>query len=179
MSRHPFDPNELGQPAIADRAASELERYAAVTGSDAPRGLENRIMAAIDDEPAARRGVLAWLLSPPGAFGGLGNFARAGALAATLVLAIAGAMFVGQVADIVRNVGAGSTATPSASPTRSSFESDAPTPSPSPEPMPGSADPSEDVNETPGPSGGSDASHQETAEPNSGDTAQESEAPSL
>ncbi len=134
MSRRPFDPSELDQPsADAGRAITELEGYVASTAAEVPRDFETKVMAAIDREPTPRRGLLAWILTSPATGGGLGQFARVGALAATLVLAVAGALFVGQLADMVRNVGSGSP-TPSASPSPSSSESVVPSPSLSPLP---------------------------------------------
>ena len=156
MSRRPFDPSELDQPSTdAERAIPELEDYVSSTATDAPRGLEERVMAAIEREPAPRRGFLAWLLMPPAAGGGLRQFTRATALAATLVLAVAGALFAGQLADIVRNVGSGSTPTPSVSPSPS--ESVAPSQSTSPEPTSsGSPEASGDASESPESSGSPD-----------------------
>jgi hypothetical protein len=177
MSLRPFDPSELDQPAPdLDRAVSELESYVATTATDAPRGFEDRVMAAVEREPAPRRGFLAWLLVPPASGGGLGRFARAGALAATLVLAVAGALFAGQLADLVRNVGTGGSPTPSVSP--SPRESVAPTLSTSPgltsSPSP---DASEGASETPGPSGTARASEQETPEPTAIETPKASKTP--
>lgn len=136
MSRRPFDPSELDQPsADAERLITELEGYAASTAAEVPRDFETRVMAAIDREPTPRRGLLAWLLTPPATRGGLGQFARAGAVAATLVLAVSVALFAGQLADIVRNVGTGSP-TPTVSPSPNSSESVVPSPSLSPSPSP-------------------------------------------
>ena len=134
MMRRPFDPNELDQPSGgADPSVKELESYLADTATGAPRGLEQRVMAAVEQEPAPRRGFLAWLLTPSTAGTGVRGFARAGLLGATLVLAVTGALFAGQLADLVRNVGSGSP-TPTVSPSPSSSESVAPSPSLSPLP---------------------------------------------
>jgi hypothetical protein len=157
MSPRHFDPDELDHPsAAADRAITELERYAMASDADAPRGLSDRVMAAIEHEPAPRRGFLAWLTSPSPA-GGPGRFVRMGAVAATLVLAVAGALFAGQLADLVRDVGNGPSPTPSVFPS--------PSVSPSALPSPSSS-------ETPSPSGTPEASddhggsgEEETAEP--------------
>lgn len=143
MSRRQFDPDELDQPsAAADRAVPELERYAMESDADAPHGLSDRVMAAIEHEPAPRRGFLAWLASPSPT-GGAGRFVRIGAVAATLVLAVAGALFAGQLADLVRDVGDGPSPTPAVSPS----------PSASP-----SASPSRSSSEAPSPSGTPEAS---------------------
>jgi hypothetical protein len=174
MSRRPFDPSELDQPSTdADRAIAELDAYLATTATVAPRGLEQRVMAAVEREPAPRRGFIAWLLAPPSPSGGLRRFARAGALAATLVLAVAGALFAGQLADLVRTVGSGSqTPTESVSPTQS--ESVAPTLTTSSEPSSSeSPEQTDAAGESPEPPGGPDASENETPKP-SGDSSEES-----
>lgn len=126
MSRRPFDPGELDRLAPDDHAVSELERYVALTATGAPRSLEQRVMAAVDAEPLPRRGLLARFAAPRSR-GGFGQLVRAGALAGTLVLAVAGALFAGQLASLVRNQGAGSP-TPTVSVSQ--------TPSPSPSPLP-------------------------------------------
>jgi hypothetical protein len=136
MSRHPFDRGELDQPSgDADRAVTELERYAKTTDADAPRGLMDRVMAAVEHEPAPRRGFLAWLGSPP-AGAGPGRYVRVGAVAATLVLAVAGALFGGRLADLVREVGGNGTPTPSVSSSPAETNSFSPSPSPSVAPSP-------------------------------------------
>jgi hypothetical protein len=178
MTRRPFDPNELDQPSTeADRAVAGLESYLADTATRPPRGLDDRVMAAIEQEPAARRGFLAWLLTPPASGGGMRGFARAGLLAATLVIAMAGALFAGQLADLVRNVGDGSphpveSASPSPSP-----PSVAPSPTTSSEPAPSSShEASGDASESPEASGTPEGSEDETPEP-SDDSGDESETP--
>jgi len=177
VSRRPFDPRELDQPAPdVDGAVSELESYVATTATDAPRGFEDRVMAAVEREPAPRRRFLAWLLVPPASAGRLGRFTRAGALAATLVLAIAGALFAGQLADLVRNVGSGGSPTPSVSPSPS--ESVAPTPVTSPE-LTSSESPSasEAAGESLEPSGIAGSSEHESPEPSAVETPDSSTTP--
>jgi hypothetical protein len=165
MTRRPFDPNELDQPSGgADPSVTELESYLADTATGAPRGLGQRVMAAVEQEPAPRRGFLAWLLTPSTSGPGVRRFARAGLLSATLVVAVAGALFAGQLADLVRNVGSGSpTPTESVSPMPS--ESVLPDPSISSEPTP-SASPerSEDANQSPEASGMPEASEEDTGD---------------
>ena len=132
MSHHPFRPSELDRPSTdANRAGAELERYTTSSAADAPHGFDHRVMGAIGAEPAPRRGLLAWLLVPSAAGGGFRQFAPVGAVAATVVLAVAGALFAGQLADMVRNVGSGS---PTASPSPSASESVQPSPTTSPAP---------------------------------------------
>lgn len=171
----PFDTNELDQPsAEADHAVAELESYLADTATGAPRSLEQRVMAAIEQEPAPRRGPLAWLLTPPAPGGGTRRFARAGLLAATLVIAVAGALFAGQLADLVRNVGDGSP-TPVES-TSLPSQSVAPSPTTS-EPTPSSShDASGAASESPEASGAPEASEDETPEPTD-ESGEESETP--
>jgi hypothetical protein len=131
MSRRPFDHEELDQPSRdADRSAAELERYAMTADADAPSGLTNRVMAAVEQESAPRRGFLAWLGSP---FAGIGpgRLMRVGVVAATLVLAVAGALFGGRLAELVRDVGGNGTPTPSVSSSPAETNSVSPVPSPS------------------------------------------------
>jgi hypothetical protein len=136
MSWRHVGPDELDQPsAAAERASSELERYAMTADADAPPGLSDRVMAAIEHEPAPRRGFVAWLTSPSPT-GGARQFVRIGAVAATLVLAVAGALFAGRLADLVRDVGDGPSPTPSVSPLPSGTPSALPSPSASETPSP-------------------------------------------
>lgn len=139
MSRRPFDPGELDKPTPdLDPSVEELERYAMTSDADAPRGLSDRIMAAVEREPAPRRGFLAWLATPSSTGSRPGRLLRVGALAATLVLAVAGALFAGQLADLVRDVGGNPTPTPSVSPSPFETQSISPSPSSSVEPSPSS-----------------------------------------
>lgn len=178
MTGRPFDPNELDQPsADADRSIAELESYLADTATGAPRGLEPRVMAAVEQEPAPRRGFLAWLLTPPASGGGMRRFARAGLVAATLVMAVAGALFAGQLADLVRNVGNGSP-TPTESVSPSPSESVAPSPTTTVDPSEsGSPDASEDANQSPGATGTPEASEDETPEASPDESDEESKTP--
>lgn len=177
MTHRPFDPNELDEPqAGADRTIGELEGYLADTATGAPRGFEQRVMAAIEDEPAPRRGFLAWLLTPSGSNVGMRRFARAGLLAATLVMAVAGALFAGQLADLVRNVGSGSpTPVESVSPVPSDLLIPSQVTSPEATPS-GAPEGSEDANQSPGSSGTPDGTAGETPEA-SDDSGHESETP--
>lgn len=178
MTRRPFNPDELDQPSDdADRIIAELESYLADTATGAPRGLEQRVMAAIEHEPAPHRGFLAWLLTPSGSGAGMRRFARAGLLAATLVMAVAGALFAGQLADLVRNVGSGSP-TPVESVSPAPSESLLPSPTTSPEATSsGSPEASEDAQGSPGATGTPDASEGETPDASPEETAEESKTP--
>ena len=154
MTRRPFQPDELGQPpADGNRVVPGLESYLADTATGAPRGLAERVMDAVAHEPAPNRGFLGWLLAPSGPSGGLRRIARASLLAATLVLAVGGAIFAGELTGLIRNVGNGSPSeVESVSPSPSSSELPSPTISeePSSSESPGS---SEDVHESPRASG--------------------------
>jgi hypothetical protein len=177
MTRRPFDPNELDRPSPdADRAIAELESYLADTATGAPRGLGQRVMATIEQEPAPRRGFLSCLLTPSGSNSGLRRVARASVLAATLVVAIAGAIFAGQLTGLIRNVGSGSP-TPVESVSPAPSESLVPGPTISPEATSGSPEPSEDAYQSPDASGTLDASGDETPEGSPEESSGESKTP--
>lgn len=177
MSRRPFDPSELDEPmAPGDQTITELERYAMTSDSDAPHGLSDRIMAAIEGEPAPRRGFFAWLSSPASGGGAAGRFLRVGAVAATLVLAVAGALFAGQLADLVRDVGGSPSPTQSVAPSPSQVPSTTPIPS-----LSDAASPSQtpEASDDHGGSGGATAqpTPQQTANATPEDTAEETKTP--
>lgn len=166
MTHRPFDPNELDQPATdAGRVIPELESYLADTGTGAPRGLGQSVMAAIEREPAPRRGFPSWLMLPPG-WKGTRRVVRAGVLAATLLIAIAGAILAGQLTGLIRNVGSGSpTPVESVSPRPSESTIPRPTIRPSSSPQE-----SEAAHQSPGDSGASESSEGETPQGSAGDT---------
>lgn len=168
MTRRPFDPNELNQPVSdPDRTVAELESYLGDTATGAPRGLGERVMAAIEQEPTPSRGFLSWLLAPAVGSNGLRRVARAGVLAATLVVAIGGAIFAGQLTGLIRNVGSGSP-TPVESVSPAPSESLAPGPTATPEATAsGSPEASEDAHQSPGASETPEASEDETPEASS------------
>ena len=176
MTRRPYEPAEIdGDGTDLDRAAGELERYAALTATAAPGDLGDRVMAAVGHEPVPQRGLLGWLL-PASSGRGLGRVARAGAVAATLVLAVAGAMFAGELAQFVRDVGSGATHTQS--PTPSVIESSSERPSESPDESPsGSPDASQDESSSPAQSGSPQTSEPGSAQPTAIETPGESETP--
>lgn len=176
MTRRPYEPGEIdGDGTDLDLAATELERYAALTGAAAPHDLGDRVMAAVEQEPVPHRGLLGWLL-PASTGRGLGRAVRAGALAATLVLAVAGAMFAGELAQFVRDVGSGATHTES--PTPSLTESPSSLPSLSLDESPsGSPEASGDELSSPGESGSAEASGPGSLGPSAVQTPGESETP--
>lgn len=149
MSRSPFDPSEVdGSLDPRDPAVEELERYATIASDQAPGNLADRVMSAVAAEPTPRRGLMAWLVTPPSAGRPFARFARVTVLGATLVLAVAGALYAGELARLVRNFSVGSTPQPSPSITES-FE---PSPSESVSPSP-SVSPVESESESPDQSG--------------------------
>lgn len=162
MTRRPFDPDELGQPpADANRTIPELESYLADTATGAPHGLVRRVMAGVEEEPAPNRRFLGWLLAPSGSSGGLRRLARASVLAATLVLAVGGAIFAGQLTGLIRNVGNSPTEVESVSPSPSASELPSRTISeePSSSESPGA---SEDAGQSPRASGAAGGTEAET-----------------
>lgn len=163
MTHRPFDPHELDQPSVdAERPIAELESYAADTATGAPHGLVQRVMAAVEQEPAPVRGFLGWLLTPSGS--GLRRVARASVLAATLVIAVAGAIFAGQLTGLIRNVGNGSPSeVESVSPAPSPSERQSPTNSPQIAPSE-SPEASEDAHQSPRASSGPGESEAESPE---------------
>lgn len=163
MTHRPFDPHELDQPSVdAERPIAELESYAADTATGAPHGLVQRVMAAVEQEPAPVRGFLGLLLTPSGS--GLRRVARASVLAATLVIAVAGAIFAGQLTGLIRNVGNGSPSeVESVSPAPSPSERQSPTNSPQIAPSE-SPEASEDAHQSPRASSGPGESEAESPE---------------
>lgn len=147
MSRHPFDRSEMGDMddhgTARDSTIEELERYASLTAERPPSDLADRVMSAVERAPAPRRGILAWLSMPSGSGRPLQRLARVTVVAATLVLAVAGALFAGELAQLFRD-GTGSSPSPSITESLepSPSESVAPSPSQSPEQ-------SEDASESP------------------------------
>jgi hypothetical protein len=147
MSRQPFDPSELddrvtrpGDPI--DPAVEELERYASLTADRPSHDLADRVMSAVERAPAPRRGILSWLALPSGG-APLRRLARVSVLAATLVLAVAGALFAGELAQLFRD-GVGSSPSPSV------IESVEPSPSESAAPsLSGTPEESEDASGSP------------------------------
>jgi uncharacterized membrane protein YgcG len=128
MTRHPYGPDELDRqdPALDD-AATRLEEFASSSGGEPPADLSARIRAAIEAEPPVVLGwwaaLLAWRDGVP---------ARAAAVAGVVVIAVAGALALGELARNARNDNVGTS--PSAVPVPSGPPSAVPTPSLSPSP---------------------------------------------
>lgn len=167
MTRHPYGPDELDRhdPALDDTAA-RLEEYASATGGEPPVGLAARIRTAIEAEPPVVMGwwatFLAWRHGVP---------ARAAAVAGVVVLAVAGALALGELARNARFDNVGTSPEPSAVPVPSSTATEEPTPSlsPSPTDLP-SAVPSPTVVPTP--------TERETVEPSHDDDGAATPTPS-
>jgi hypothetical protein len=175
MTHRPFDPSELDQPTTdTRRAVAEIESYLADTATVAPRGLGQGVVAAIEREPAPRRGFLSWLMMPSGLNNRARRVARAGLLAATLVIAIAGAILAGQLTGMIRNVGSGSP-TPVESVSPAPSESVGPSPRISPSSSPKQ---SEGAHESPGASGGPGSSEAEVPGGSVDESSNESTGPS-
>jgi hypothetical protein len=178
MTRRPFRPDELDRPSVeTDHPIAELESYLADTATGAPHGLARRVMAAVEQEPAPGRGLVGRLLAPVTWAGGLGRVARASVLAATLVIAVAGAIFAGQLTGLLRNAGNGSPSeVESVSPTPTQSERQSPTISPEVSPSE-SPSPSDDAHESPRASGNAGESEAESPEASDDESADESRTP--
>jgi hypothetical protein len=138
VTRRPFDPDEIGardgarDPEL-ERTAAELISYRDLTAELPAAGFADRVMAAVEREPAPGRGLLAWLRGATAWQQPL----RAAALAAVVVLAVGGALVAGEISGIIRQGPTGSSASPVVTLT--------------PSPVP-SAEPTEPASETPEPS---------------------------
>ena len=129
----------------------ELDRYLDLTDADPSPGFGQRVMEAVEAEPAPRRSLLSWLTASSG---GARRSLQAIAVAAVLLLAVAGAFAGGQLAGLLRG-----SATPAASSTTAPTVSPRPTSTPSliPSPSP-SVEPSVEESATSGPGGSAEAS---------------------
>jgi hypothetical protein len=168
MTRHPYGPDELDRhdPAL-DEAATRLEEYASASDGEPPMGLASRIRDAIDAEPPVAIGwwasFLAWRHGVP---------ARAMAVAGVVVLAMAGALALGELARNARTNNVGTSPEPSVIPVPSTTPSDEPTPTISPSP---SASPTASPTPTPTEVGTPDV---ETVAPTPSDDDEETPEPS-
>lgn len=136
MSRVPFTPAELGvDDASLASAAAELERYAQLTQRGATPSFVASVLAAVEAEPAPRRGPWAALLAPGGAL--RQSFAMLAAVG-VIVAAIGIGFLLGRVADGPAP-GVGTSPSPSqvvATPSASPAVTPNPTPSPTLSPTP-------------------------------------------
>jgi uncharacterized membrane protein YgcG len=130
MTRHPYGPDELDRhdPAL-DETARRLEEYASASGGEPPLGLAARVRMAIDAEPPV---VVGWWAAFLGWRHGVP--ARMAAVAGVVVLAVAGALALGEIARNARIDNVGTSPQPSAVPLPSSTATQEPTPSLSPSP---------------------------------------------
>lgn len=157
MNHRPDDPRDLPGASDADPVLEELERYAHATRAVPPADLADRVMAAVEQAPAPRRGFLAGIAAIISGRAPGHRWAQAIVMAATLVLAVGGIFAAGELARLVRdgtNVGTSPSPveqtfspTPEPTPTPTLTPTATPSPTPSPE---ASASESE-VSETPEP----------------------------
>lgn len=167
-------PDSFGQPDRVDpdleRIVDELERYAAAEKRGPPLDLAGRIRAAVEAAPDPDAG---WRIPLAALLRAWRAPARGLAMAAVLVVAVVGALAVGQLIDQARRPDIGTSPSPaivspspSISPTVTPSPSASPSPSPSPSPTPtppASATPTPPV---PSPSGSDEL---ETPEPSDSD----------
>lgn len=124
MRPRPVDPDGLGADGQELHGViDELNRYLDLTDEDPAPGFGQRVMEAVEAEPAPRRGLLSWLTASSGR---TRRSLQAVTVAAVLVLAVAGTFAGGQLAGFLRG-----SATPAATPTTTSTLSPRPTPRPS------------------------------------------------
>lgn len=122
------DPADQRGPTEADQVVEELEQYAHATRALPPTDLADRIMAAVEQAPTPRRGMLGWMAALAAGRAPGHRWAKAGVMAATLVLAVGGIFAAGELARLVRD---GTPVGTSPSPV---VETLSPSPEPSPTP---------------------------------------------
>ena len=133
----PTDPDGLGSNADGgdlQGVIEELNRYLDLTDEDPTPGFGQRVMEAVEAEPAPRRGLLSWLAASSN---GARRSVQAITVAAVLLLAVAGTFAGGQLAGFLRGSAtpaASSTTMPTASPRLTPQPSAVPSPSPKDEP---------------------------------------------
>jgi hypothetical protein len=165
MNRRPPDPMD----SDLDRVADELERYAAAERGEPPIDLASRIRAAVDEAPDPGAG---WRVSLAALLRAWRTPARGLAMSAVLVVAVVGALAVGQLINQARQPDVGTSPSPPAfvspSPSVSPTTSPSPSPSPSPTltPIPSASPTSSPVPPAPSPS---DDDEFETPEPSESD----------
>ncbi len=126
MTRHPFNPGELGDDDAALTAlGDELER-SATTAAQPSVGFAQRVLAAIDAEPTPRRHWYAAL-----GIGAMAPALRGAVLSAVAVAAIAVAIVAGGLIGPARHApGSDGSQTPTATPSASATPTPSPTTSP-------------------------------------------------
>jgi hypothetical protein len=122
-----FDPEQLEQHEASDPVAEQLERYAQATRTAPSSGLTDRIMTAVAHERPPRRSLGVWLAALPSGRVPGHRLARAGVLAAGVVLVVGGAFAFGELGRIINNASVGNTPSPA-------IETTVPTPSPTESP---------------------------------------------
>jgi uncharacterized membrane protein YgcG len=140
MTMHHYDPSELDRadPEL-DRLAERLESYAASVEDAPPIGFSDRVMAALDDEPAPVGG--GWWNRFVGLLATAVPVARAGAAAAIVLVAVVGILTFGSMIRDGRDFGStpppasvGPLPSPTSLPSPSQPTSPSPSSSPSPSP---------------------------------------------
>lgn len=128
--RDPRAPQEVSEH---DTVSEELVRYGALTDQHPSPGFVDRVMAAIDAEPAPARGGLAGALAAwLGQLSGLARQSlRMAAVAVVVVLAVGGALVGAQLSGLLRQ---GPPTGASASPVSSPAVTASPSPTSSPSP---------------------------------------------
>jgi len=167
MNRRPPDPVD---PDL-DRVADELERFAAAERGEPPIDLASRIRAAVDAAPDPGAG---WRVSLAAVLRAWRTPARGLAMAAVLVVAVVGALAVGQLINEARQPNVGTSPSPPAfvspspsiSPTPPPSSSPSPSPSPSPTTTPTASPTASPAPPAPSPS---DDDEFETPEPSESD----------
>jgi hypothetical protein len=153
MNGRQDDPRDLPGMPDTDPVAEELERYTHATRAVPPADLADRVMAAIEQAPAPRRGFVAGIAAIVSGRAPGHRWAQVGVMAATLVLAVGGIIAAGELARLVRdgtNVGTSpspvvQTQSPSLQPslTPTPTPTSSPTPTASPEASESEGEPSE------------------------------------
>lgn len=166
MSGPRSERDELERDGALAGVTEALERYAAISDESPSPGFADRVMAAIEAEPARRGWIAGWIAA---LVGPARHSLRVAAVAAVVVLAVGGALYGSQLAGLLRQQPG--TASPSVAPSVLATPSVVPSPSVSPSP-----DPSESPEVSAGESEQPGSSAEESAAPGSS-TAETSETP--
>jgi len=147
------DPRGLPGAPDTDPVVEELERYAHATRAVPPADLADRVMAAVEQSPAPRRGFMAGIAAIVSGRARGHRWAQAAVMAATLVLAVGGIFAAGELARLVRdgtNVGTSpSPVEQTFSPSPSPSATPTVTPSPTPSATPDASESEQEASETP------------------------------
>ena len=190
MNREPQLPREPGLGPDLDETQAALERYGRDTADYPSRELAERVMRAVEAEPAPRRGLLAALF--PSRPGGASTPMRLALVVATVMAAAVLALAAGGISQLLqRNVGSSASPAVTESIAPSGSEEPSLTPSPSqtptatpapssvsPSSSPGSVAPSQSGEASPSASDDHESDTPEpSATPRASDTPRPSETP--